>query len=172
LLQSVRLFTIPGKIESCQLDRDADSGVKSPLYQSRPFRLDVAMTALTIFLARLIGLFAILVSLSMVAHKRVMVETTTALLRNGPLLLITGMVGLVAGLAMVLSHNVWSGGALPVVVTLSGWIILVRSLILLFLSPEVKVRLYERFRFENFFYFYAGISFVFGVYLTWAAFSA
>ena len=113
------------------------------------------MTALTIFLARLIG-----------------VETTTALLRNGPLLLITGMVGLVAGLAMVLSHNVWSDGALPVVVTLSGWIILVRSLILLFLSPEVKVRLYERFRFENFFYLYAGISFVFGVYLTWAGFSA
>ena len=55
------------------------------------------MTALTIFLAKLIGLFAILVSLSMVVHKRVMVETTTALLRNGPLLLITGMVGLVAG---------------------------------------------------------------------------
>jgi uncharacterized membrane protein HdeD (DUF308 family) len=77
------------------------------------------MTALTIFLARLIGLFAILVSLSMVLHKRVMVETTTALLRNGPLLLITGMVGLVAGLAMVLSHNIWSGGALPVVVTLN-----------------------------------------------------
>lgn len=101
-----------------------------------------------------------------------MVKTTTALLRNGPLLLITGMVGLVAGLAMVLGHNIWSGGALPVVVTLSGWIILVRSLILLFLSPEVKVRLYERFRFENFFYLYAGISFVFGVYLTWAAFSA
>jgi len=77
------------------------------------------MTALTIFLARLIALFAILVSLSMVLHKRVMVETTTALLRNGPLLLITGMVGLVAGLAMVLSHNIWSGGALPVVVTLN-----------------------------------------------------
>jgi hypothetical protein len=76
------------------------------------------MTSLTVFLARLIGLFAIFVPLSMVVHKRVMVETTTALLRNGPLLLITGMVGLVAGLAMVLGHNVWSGGALPVVVTL------------------------------------------------------
>jgi uncharacterized membrane protein HdeD (DUF308 family) len=69
------------------------------------------MTALTIFLARLIGLFAILVSLSMVVQKRVMVETTTALLRNGPLLLITGMVGLVAGLAMVFGHNIWSWAA-------------------------------------------------------------
>jgi len=130
------------------------------------------MTALTIFLARLIGLFAIFVSLSMIVHKRVMVETTNALLRNGALLLITGMIGLVAGLAMVLSHNVWSGGALPVVVTLFGWIILIRSLILLFLSPEFKVRLFEMFHFENFFYLYAAISFVFGTYLTWAGFSA
>jgi hypothetical protein len=47
----------------------------------------------------------------MVVHKRVMVETTTALLRNGPLLLITGMVGLVAGLAMVLGHDIWSWAA-------------------------------------------------------------
>ncbi len=46
------------------------------------------------------------------------------------------------------------------------------ALTIYFLSPEVKVRLYERFRFESFFYLYAGISFVFGVYLIWAAFSA
>jgi hypothetical protein len=26
-----------------------------------------------------------------------------------------------AGLAVVVAHNVWSGGALPVVVTLVGW---------------------------------------------------
>ena len=71
-----------------------------------------------------------------------------------------------------LKRTATGASILYMVVTLSGWIILVRSLILLFLSPEVKVRLYERFRFENFFYLYAGISFVFGVYLTWAAFSA
>ncbi len=30
------------------------------------------------------------------------------------------------------------------------------ALTIYFLSPEVKVRLYERFRFESFFYLYAG----------------
>jgi hypothetical protein len=29
--------------------------------------------------------------------------------------------GLLGGLAMVLAHNVWSGGPLPVIVTLIGW---------------------------------------------------
>lgn len=77
------------------------------------------MSRLTVFLSRLIGLFAILVALSLLMHKQATVETLTALVRNPPLLLIFGMIWLIAGLAMVLGHNVWSGGALPVVVTLS-----------------------------------------------------
>ena len=70
------------------------------------------MSPLTTFLSRLIGLFSILVSLSLVTHEQATVETLTALVHNPPLLLTFGMVWLIAGLAMVLGHNVWSGGAL------------------------------------------------------------
>ena len=52
-------------------------------------------------------------------------KTVTALVHNPPLLLIVGMIGLIAGLAIVLGHNVWYGGMLPVVVTLVGWLILI-----------------------------------------------
>jgi hypothetical protein len=38
---------------------------------------------------------------------------------------------------MVLGHNIWSGGALVVVVTVVGWITLVKSLLFLFLPPEL-----------------------------------
>jgi hypothetical protein len=44
------------------------------------------------------------------------------------------------GLAIVIGHNVWSGGALPVIVTLFGWIILIRGVVLLFPSPSAKIR--------------------------------
>jgi hypothetical protein len=84
------------------------------------------MSPLTTFLSRLIGLFSILVSLSLVTHKQATLETLTALVHNPPLLLTFGMVWLITGLAMVLGHNVWSGGALPVIVTLVGWLILLR----------------------------------------------
>jgi hypothetical protein len=47
-------------------------------------------------------------------------ESPTAFVRNPPLLLIFSMVWLIAGLAMVLGHNIWSGGALPVIVTLQA----------------------------------------------------
>lgn len=129
------------------------------------------MSPRTIFLSRLIGLFALLESLSMFVHKQSMVETAASLVHDRPLLLIVGMIALVAGLAMVLAHNLWSGGALPVVVTLIGWVILVRGVVLLFLLPEAVVRLFEIFRFEELYYLYAGITLVLGLYLTYAGFS-
>jgi hypothetical protein len=71
------------------------------------------MSPRTIFLSRLIGLFAILISLSMLMHKQLSIETATTLIHTRPLLSIVGMVVLVSGLAMVLSHDIWSGGLLP-----------------------------------------------------------
>jgi hypothetical protein len=130
------------------------------------------MSPLTTFLSRLIGLFSILVSLSLVTHKQATVETLTALVHNPPLLLTFGMVWLIAGLAMVLGHNVWSGGALPVIVTLVGWLILLRGLLLLFLSPAAAVGLFAGLHFEQLFYLYAAISLILGVYLTYGGFSS
>ena len=130
------------------------------------------MSPRTIFLARLIGLFAVLLSLSELVHKQAMIETANALVRDRPLVLLLSMIGLLAGLAMVLAHNVWSGGALPVVVTLFGWILLFRGALLLFLSPDAIAGLLDFFRFAQLFYFYVGIMLVFGLYLTYAGFKA
>jgi hypothetical protein len=121
----------------------------------------------TTFLSRLIGLYCILVSLAMGAHKQATVETITALIHNPPLLLLTGIVALVAGLAMILGHNVWSGGALPIIVTLFGWITLLKALLLLFLSPEAVSRLFlGSFHYEQLFYLYVAINLLLGLYLT------
>src|SRR6202521_736398 len=130
------------------------------------------MSSRTIFLARLIGLFAVLLSLSELVHKQAMVETANALVRDRPLVLLLSMIGLLAGLAMVLAHNVWSGGALPVVVTLLGWILLIRGALLLFLPPQASSGLLDVFRFEQLFYFYVGSMLVLGLYLTYAGFKA
>jgi hypothetical protein len=130
------------------------------------------MSPPTVFLARLIGLFALLFSLSELVHKQAMIETANALVRNPPLLLMMGILGLLAGLAMVLSHNIWSGGVLPVVVTLFGWILLVRGAVLLFLSPLAAAGMIDFFRFEQLFYVYAGITLLLGLYLTYGGFQA
>ncbi|MDX8466346.1 hypothetical protein RFM26_11700 [Mesorhizobium sp. VK23B] len=123
----------------------------------------------TIFLGRLIGLFFILSALFMLMHKQSFVATVPRLIQDPPLVLFIGMIATVAGLGMVLGHNVWAGGILPVVVTLIGWTILIRGLLLLFLSPEALATYFEMFHFESLFYVYAAITLVLGLYLTYAA---
>ena len=98
----------------------------------------------TIFLSRLIGLYCILIALSMITRRQATVETVTALLQNPSMMLILGVITLAAGLALVLAHNIWSGGALVVVVTLVGWMALVKSLFFLFLPPEMEAGLFLR----------------------------
>ena len=128
------------------------------------------MNPRTIFLSRLVGLFLILVALSVLTHRVATEETLMALAHTAPLLFILGMVFSIAGLAIVLSHNIWSGGVLPVVVTLIGWVTLIRGLLLLFLSPDTVVGLLAMSHFERLFYFYAGISLAISAYLTYGGF--
>ena len=96
------------------------------------------MSPRTPFLSRLIGLYAILVALSMFSRGQATVETVAALLQNPSIVFVLGVVMLAAGLAMVLAHNIWSGGALVVVVTLVGWMTRIKSLVFLFLPPEIR----------------------------------
>ncbi len=137
--------------------------------QAKP---EAAMSSRAVFLGRLIGLFFLLFGLSMLVHKQTMVDTAAAVVHDPGLVLMFGVVALVAGLAMVLGHNVWSGGALPVIVTLFGWIFTIRGVILLFLPPQTVAGLFDTMRFEQLFYFFAGITLVLGLYLTYAGFTS
>jgi hypothetical protein len=128
------------------------------------------MSSLTRFLGRLIGLFLILFSLAMVSHKQATLEAVTTLLHDPSALLILAMILLSAGLAIVIAHNVWSGGALPVIVTLVGWLMLIRGLILLFLSPATVIGLFRTLQFEHLFYWYFAIPLILGAYMTYSGF--
>jgi len=122
------------------------------------------MSTRTRFLGKLIGLYLIIISLAMAAHKQATVETMNALVRNAPALFVAGLI------AIVLCHNVWSGGVLPVMVTLTGWIALIKGVLLLFLSPsEVYRLLLEGLHYEQFFALYTAIPMLLGIYLAFSA---
>jgi len=129
------------------------------------------MSSRTIFLSRLIGLYCILVALSMMTRKQATVQTVTAILQDSSMIFVLGVITLAAGLAMVLAHNIWSGGALVVIVTLVGWVTLLKSLLLLFLPVEVEADFFLRqLHYPGLFYVYSGISLVLGIYLTYGGF--
>ena len=129
------------------------------------------MSPLTIFLAKLLGLYCIIVALAMMTRKQSAVATVRELIASPPLLLLVEVIGLAGGLAMILGHNIWSGGALPVVVTLVGWLMAIRGAGLLALSPNATMKLFEALRYEQLFYVYMGATLILGLYLTYAGFS-
>ena len=126
------------------------------------------MYRLTVFLARLIGLFIVLLIAALLLRGSAMVETAVT---DKPLMLTYAIISLAIGLAMILGHNVWSGGLLPVVVTLVGWLILAKGLLLLFVTPEALTGLLERMQYGEHMYLYVAPSLVIGVYLIWAGFT-
>ena len=127
------------------------------------------MSQLTVFLARLLGLFTILVVAALLLRGNALVEAAVA---NQPVMLVYGIISLGLGLAMVLGHNVWSGGVLPVVITLVGWLILLKGLLLLALAPETLTQFYGQMHYGVHFDLYLIPSLVIGLYLSWAGFTA
>ena len=129
------------------------------------------MSTRTVFLARLIALYCILAGLSMFLRGQATVDAVAGLLRDAPLMVVLGVVTLSAGLAMVLVHNVWSGGALAVIVTVIAWAMLIKGVLFLILTPEAEAELFLKgLHFQQFFRVYAAIALAVGVYLTYGGF--
>lgn len=129
------------------------------------------MNRLTLYLGRLLGLFTLITSFWLLVERQNAISTIPALLGNRPVMVIFAIMALAAGLAIVLAHNIWSGGALPILVTLIGWVMLIRGVLFLFLPPEATLYVLAAIQFERFFYVYLAIPFILGIYLTYLSFS-
>jgi hypothetical protein len=129
------------------------------------------MSPRTVFLGKFFGIYCTLCAMALLVRGRDIVDIVTALLHNQPLLLILGVFTLLGGVALVLCHNVWTGGAFPIIVTLIGWITLIKGLLLLLLTPDKQVDfVLGGLRYGQLFYLYMAITLVLGLYLTHAAY--
>jgi hypothetical protein len=96
------------------------------------------MSALTVFLGKLIGVYCLIVALTMIANRRTTVDAVNDLITDPPLVLLSGVIAVAVGLGVVIGHNIWSGGALPVVVTLVGWASLIKGIALMALPQGLN----------------------------------
>jgi 1,4-dihydroxy-2-naphthoate octaprenyltransferase len=127
---------------------------------------------LTVYLGKLLGLFTLITSFWLLIERQTAVSTIPALLGDRPAMVIFAIIALASGLAIVLAHNIWSGGVLPILVTLIGWVMVIRGVLFLFLPPEATLQILATMQFGRLFYVYLCIPFVLGIYLTYLAFTA
>lgn len=81
----------------------------------------------SILFARYIGPFIVLIGLSIILNFKLYGQIAEGFIKNTALIYITGLITFVAGLAIVLNHNVWVGNW-PVIITVLGWISFIKGI--------------------------------------------
>lgn len=123
----------------------------------------------TRFLSRLIGLLTVVVAVAMLRDREGTIMIANTVLQSRALLLTVGLGGTLAGLAIMLGHNVWTG-VVPFIVSLIGLIMLACGLVLLWAPAGWVAGLFEQWRPAEWFYWYAGGLLAVGLVLTIAGF--
>lgn len=75
----------------------------------------------SLFLARLIGPMLVVIAIGLLARQEPWRAMAGDFLASRPLLFLSGFLTLLGGLAIVNTHNIWTGGW-PIIVTLLGWL--------------------------------------------------
>jgi len=93
---------------------------------------DIMTTSM--FLARLLGPFLLAVGVGILINPKPFYTMTSEVVRSVTLVYLFGLLDFAAGLAIVLTHNVWAANW-RVLITILGWLMLIRGAVRI-LAPE------------------------------------
>ena len=128
------------------------------------------MSPLTLLLAKLLGAVLLTMAAATAARGPAMAQTAKRMMSDPALVMIGGAMRVGLGLAIVIGHDIWTGGALPVAVTLFGWALYFSGLLLLFASPERLIAMVEGMKLERNPLVYALVIGLVGLYFLGAGF--
>ncbi len=126
----------------------------------------------TVFLARLMGLFITVLAVWVLVDQSDFSADVQAVVSDRSATLLLSLMCLAAGLAVVLAHPAWSGGIAPVLVTLLGWLLLVRGVVLLFMPQNLLETLATAVVGAGWVSVIGAIALGLGIILTYAGFRA
>ena len=94
---------------------------------------------LTVYLARFFGVYIAVMGIVMIVRREAMLQLMSAFIDQRPLIFVLAMLRVLIGLAVVLAHNEWRG-TVAIVVSLIGWITLLRGIALMLLPADTERR--------------------------------
>ena len=130
------------------------------------------MSPLTLYLGKAFGVFCLLLCGVFPVRPKSGLDAIGSMTNSPGLLLIAGLFAKAAGVATVIGHNVWFGGALPIAVTVLGWSMPIKGTMLMAVPPDWLGAFYRVVRTPERFRLFMAVGFVLSAWLTWIAFSA
>jgi uncharacterized membrane protein len=125
--------------------------------------------SLTFFLAEIFGWYLLLIGALFLFKRREFVEAATEMSKSKAMLLIVGLMATLCGLMVVLSYVGWGAGAIPTLITILGWAVLLKGLAIIFL-PQQVVNAWTRWsHMEKLAYVYAAVTIILGLFLVLGA---
>lgn len=123
---------------------------------------------ISLFIAKIIGLLYVSFGIGLLFNRSFYQKEIISLFENTGYFILGGMIAIVGGLAIVTYHNIWSGGW-PVVITVIGWISLVKGVLFLAFPKLLKVikPVYED---KNTYNILTPFVLIFGVFFTYLGF--
>lgn len=92
---------------------------------------------LSLFLAKVIGLFMVVLGLSMMMNKMHFQKAVMEIFNNAGTLMLLSLITLVLGTLLVLSHNVWVKDW-PIIITIIAWLVFIKGIMRLMFPEQVK----------------------------------
>ena len=124
----------------------------------------------TALLAQFLGLFSVILALSMLAQRKMVVHIMKDVLKNRSTTYLIGILEVVGGLLLVLNHAVWDS-ALTTAVSVLGWLLLIEGVFYLFTTQKLIKSIIKMLDNYKAYYISSLLYFIFGVYLVYAGFS-
>ena len=123
----------------------------------------------SIFLAKVIGLYLLIVPAAVFLKRKQFAELANEFVTNLALVFLSGLIALVLGLLIVVSHNVWTADW-RAVITFMGWLTLAKGVVRIFFPEKLATLAIDPSSAK---WTLAGIVLLgLGTYLTYVGFSA
>jgi hypothetical protein len=107
------------------------------------------MSPLTLFLAKLLGAVLITMAAVLAARGPAIAQLAKRMISDAGTVMLAGSLRIGLGLAIMIGHDIWTGGALAVAVTLFGWALYFSGLLLLLSSPERLIAMVDGMKLER-----------------------
>lgn len=127
--------------------------------------------SLTLYLAQFIGWMLLAVGASLLFQGKVFIKALSDITENRSTLFMVGMALYLSGIAIVLTHNIWRGDVLTVVVTLIGWVLILRGVASMFMPGQSMARVIRACKVEEYSWLYGLFVVVVGARLVWSSLS-